>query len=307
MSEDGGPSAASAGGFDGFLARYVEGCRRLAKKPERIVELVRDFGALAARERIVYAELTISPVVFEKLGLDWNDVAPITNEALDELATRGCETRVILDVVRQFGRRGGERVLELQGMRPLRRAVALGVAGDELAAPTAEFAPVYDAARRSGLRTNLHAGETGGPDSIREGLDLLGPDRIAHGIAAANDPGLLRRIVDARIPLDLALTSNLRTGVVPRLRHHPVRTLLAAGARVTISTDDPGYFRCSLSGELTLLAKLGLGETVPRVIDEAFEAAFDREAATAARRAAAPLCQNASRARSSRLRTSRET
>src|SRR5205085_11686247 len=122
-------------------------------------------------ERIVYAEVTFSPVVFEKLGLAWPEVAAITDAALDELAAKGCETRVILDVVRQFGRRGGERVLELHALRPLRRAIALGVAGDELAVPTAEFAPVYEAARRAGLRTTLHAGAVGGPDSVREGLD----------------------------------------------------------------------------------------------------------------------------------------
>jgi adenosine deaminase len=286
-SPEGGPLP-SGGRFDDFrhfLERFARGCRRIAKSPERIRTLVRDWARSARREGIVYAELTVSPAIFVRLGLPYDEWADALEEELDRAAAAGVETRLILDVVRQWGAPHAAEVLELQAKRPLRRAVAFGLAADETSVPAAVFGPFYEEARRMGLRTTVHAGEWGGPDSVWEALDLLAPDRIAHGIAAVRDPELLGRIVRERIPLDLAVTSNFRTGAVAPGEEHPVGRLVEAGARVTLSTDDPAYFGCTLPGEaLRLVRRHRFSEAgVERILDRSFEVAFDREAAKRAR------------------------
>ena len=254
-----------------------------------MVRLVEDWSVAARREGIVYAELTVSPAIFVKLGMPYDEFADALEGELDRAEARGVDTRLILDVVRQWGPKHADEVLALQARRPLRRAVAYGIAADETSRPAREFREAYEAARKMGLRTTVHAGEWGGPDSVREALDELGPDRIAHGIAAVRDGALLARIVREKIPLDLAITSNHRTGALPGGEPHPVGALVRAGAAVTISTDDPTYFRCTLSGEAANLARRHrFGEAeIDRILDRAFDVSFDREAAERARQAAA--------------------
>ena len=272
-------------GFRDFLNRYAEGCRRLLHRHERLRQLVRSWAASALKEQVVYAELTVSPLIFEKLGFPYESFADVLDEELENASKAGIETRVLLDSVRQWGPAAAARVLELHSRRPLPRAIAFGLAGEETSVPAREFREVYDAARALGLRTTLHAGEWGGADSIREGLDELGPDRIAHGIAAAGDRNLLEEIVRKKIPLDLAITSNLATGAVATLESHPARALFLAGARLTISSDDPPYFSTTITQEAALLVdRLGFSvDEADSILDLAFEVAFDREAANRTR------------------------
>ncbi len=285
--EEGGPlpRGTSFDDFRHFLGRYAEGCRRIARAPERIEQLVSDWAAAAVRENICYAELTFSPVIFTGLGLPYDELADALGRGLEHARRLGIEVRLILDVVRQWGPHAAEKVLRFHADRPLPGSVAFGLAGDESSVPAADFRSHYDEARRLGLRTTLHAGEWCGADSIREGLDELGPDRIAHGIAAINDPDLLRRIVREKIPLDLAVTSNLRTGAVRTLAEHPVARLVRAGARVTISTDDPTYFGCTLSSEAALLARrFGFTrDEVDTILAQGFDEAFDQVGARRAK------------------------
>jgi adenosine deaminase/aminodeoxyfutalosine deaminase len=93
-----------------------------------------------------------------------------------------------------------------------------------------------------------------GPESIRAALDL-GAERIGHGIAAAQDPDLMRELRERDIPLEICITSNLLTGVVKRIEDHPVRRLFDAGVPITLNTDDPAMFGCTLAGEYALAAR----------------------------------------------------
>src|SRR5207244_3504419 len=111
-----------------FLDRYAEGCRRLSQGPDRLRQLVQGWTTLARQERIVYAELTVSPLIFEKLGFPYETFVDVLDEELTRASEGGVETRVILDSVRQWGPAAAERVLELHARRPLARAVAFGLA-----------------------------------------------------------------------------------------------------------------------------------------------------------------------------------
>ena len=115
--------------------------------------------------------------------------------------------------------------------------------------------------KTAGLRLTAHAGETDGPDSIRAALDI-GAERIGHGIRAIEDPDLLRRLREERIPLEVCITSNVRTGAVASLEAHPVRRLVDAGVIVTLNTDDPGMFGSDLETEFRLAKEVfGLNES----------------------------------------------
>jgi adenosine deaminase len=127
-------------------------------------------------------------------------------------------------------------------------AISFGIGGDELRGPASLFTGAYRYAKDAGLHLTAHAGETDGPDSIRAAL-ALGAERIGHGIRAADDPDLMRRLREERIPLEVCVTSNVRTGAVASLAAHPIRKLFDAGVPITLNTDDPGIFEIDLAGE----------------------------------------------------------
>jgi aminodeoxyfutalosine deaminase len=158
--------------------------------------------------------------------------------------------------------------------------VAIGIGGDEARGPAHLFAEVYAWARDRGLHLHAHAGESAGPESIWEALDI-GAERIGHGIAAARDPALLEHLKRNCIPLEICLTSNVMTACVPSLEQHPVRSLYEAGVPLTLHTDDPALFRCSLRGEFELAAeRFGFSEVeLQGIARNAFRFAFDKSVA----------------------------
>jgi aminodeoxyfutalosine deaminase len=125
-----------------------------------------------------------------------------------------------------------------------------GVGGDELGCPAEELRPAFDLAADAGLGRFVHAGEVGGPVSVREAVELLAADRIGHGIAAAADPELASMLAERGVCLDVCPTSNELTRAVPRYEDNPWRSLAAAGVPVTIGSDDPGFFDVWIGDEL---------------------------------------------------------
>lgn len=131
------------------------------------------------------------------------------------------------------------------------RVVALSVDGNEAAAgPTGErFRPLFARARAAGLHTCAHAGESSGPDGVRDALELLEAERIDHGIRALEDPALVTELAARGTPLDVCPTSNVRLGIVPSMTAHPIERLRSSGVRVSVNTDDPLLFGTSVAGE----------------------------------------------------------
>ncbi|MCL5996166.1 MAG: adenosine deaminase family protein [Chloroflexi bacterium] len=131
--------------------------------------------------------------------------------------------------------------------------------GDERKGEVFPFVDFYALARSRGLRTKAHAGELVGPQSVTDALDHLRVKRIGHGVTAARDETLMKRLVAEGVTLDMCPTSNLKLRVVESIEAHPLQLLFRQGVSVTVNTDDPAIFGCSLSSELSLLVeKLGL-------------------------------------------------
>lgn len=131
------------------------------------------------------------------------------------------------------------------------RVVALSVDGNEAAAGRTgqRFAPLFERARRAGFHSCAHAGESSGPEGVRDAVELLGVERVDHGIRAVEDAQLVATLARGGIPLDVCPTSNVRLGVVASLDTHPIEALRASGVRVSVNTDDPLLFGTSVVAE----------------------------------------------------------
>jgi len=232
---------------------------------------------------VVYAEVTLSVGV---MLLRKQDVAAnfrAIREAAAAFEPRGLRLQWIFDAVRQFGPAPALAVARRAAEMRQDGVVAFGIGGDELAVPASEFRDAYEFAAKSGLRRLMHAGEIGGPQSVRDAITLLGVERVGHGIAAAHDTDLMRLLAERSLPLEICPTSNLRTGALARQLHlastgfrdHPLPLLLRSGVPIAISTDDPAMFETDLDTEYATLVEMGLSaQEIVRVAETAFSAAF---------------------------------
>lgn len=189
----------------------------------------------------------------------------------------GASTKASLDAEPTFDPEPAEQTLAMALAGRAVGVVGLGLGGFEGLAPPAHFAAVFRKAKAAGLLCVPHAGETLGADSVRVALESLQADRIAHGCRAAEDDELVAELGRRRVPLDMALTSNLLLHVYDDLGQHPFRRLDEAGALVTLNTDDPALFNTDLTREYSVLHET-LGYELPdllRVARNGFEAIAD--------------------------------
>ncbi|UGY93870.1 adenosine deaminase [Streptomyces gobiensis] len=216
-------------------------------------EVARDMAA----QQIRYAELTVTPYSSTRRGIP--DVAFV--EAIED-ARRAAETelgvtlRWCFDIPGEAGLAAAEETARIAcELRP-EGLVSFGLGGPEIGVPRPQFKPFFDRAIAEGLRSVPHAGETSGPGTIWDALTSLRAERIGHGTSAPQDPRLLERLAEQRIPLEVCPTSNIATRAVPTLAEHPVREMVDAGVLVTINSDDPPMFGTDLNTEYGIAARL---------------------------------------------------
>jgi len=181
----------------------------------------------------------------------------------------------IFDAIRQFGAEKAQSVLDLAVQFRDRNVVAFGIGGDESAGPPEWFAGVYARAAEHGLHLTAHAGESAGPESIWGALNLKA-ERIGHGLTAEKDPELIEELAERQIPIEICVTSNLRTGCCAELAQHPVRRYFDEGLMLTLNSDDPAMFRTSLAAEYALVQDaFGFSdEHLRELARNSFEASF---------------------------------
>jgi aminodeoxyfutalosine deaminase len=222
-------------------------------------QVVVDYAAEAASHGAVYLEGIFSPSERVRRGVGWDEIfSGYCDGAQQARELHGVEVRLTPDIVRGFPLDEAEQVVRYSAAYRERGVLGVGLGGLEAEFPPEPYEPAFTLARELGLASVPHAGEVAGPPSVRGALEELGADRLRHGIRAAEDPGLLREIADRRIVLDVCPISNLRTRVVGSLDEHPLPKLLAAGARCSISTDDPAMFGTDLARDYEAAAELGL-------------------------------------------------
>src|SRR3984957_5580179 len=254
--------------FPEFLQGYIWVTKKL-EKPEHYALATRHLLDSLAAQDVTYAEVTLSAGV-----VLWKeqDLAAAYDAVWSESERSSIRTFWILDAIRQFGPEKGMEVAEFAVSRRDQGTVAYGIGGDEVRGPAHWFRDVFAYARDGGLHLVCHAGETAGPESVLGAL-AIGAERIGHGIAAAKDPELMAQLREDNVPLEVCISSNVCTGVVECLTAHPVRTLYDAGVPITIHTDDPAFFRTTLTREYELAEKV-FGLSAEELAANSFRYAF---------------------------------
>jgi len=270
--------------FAQFLELY-KWATSFLREPQDYAQLAEDVCADLKEQGVVYAEITLSIGVMLLRKQDVRANFRATREVFEEklAAGQGPAVQFIFDAVRQFGLVPAMEIVELAAEHREQGVVAFGLGGDELSLPFSEFQPAYKRAAQAGLHLLAHAGETGGPEQIRDAIDLLGAERIGHGIAAVRDPSLMTRLAQRKVPLEICPTSNLRTNALNlqlngsdlSLVDHPLPKLFRAGIPVSLSTDDPAMFHTTLVDEYLHAHKMGLSmDELLQINRAAFDQAF---------------------------------
>ncbi|WP_269304169.1 adenosine deaminase [Aeromicrobium sp. HA] len=234
----------------------------LLRTPEDIWTLTHEVGRDLAAQNVRYAELTMTPYTSIVRGIPAEAYVEAIEDAR-QAAERdfGVALQWIFDIPGESGIPAADVTLDTALRLGPGSLVGFGLGGPEIGVPRPQFAPHFERAKAAGLHSVPHAGESTGPESIRDSLDHLGAERIGHGIAAAQDPALMERLVAEGVALEVCPTSNVRTRSVPSLAEHPLPVLVEAGVTVTINSDDPPMFGTTLNEEYAVAADLlGLDE-----------------------------------------------
>ncbi|GAA1119120.1 adenosine deaminase [Nocardiopsis metallicus] len=233
--------------FPHFVEVYLASVRTLRDEADFAL-LTSVVAERLAAQNVRYAEVHVSLYAHLMRGVPAKVVFDGIEQARREAEREhGIQLRWIPDFPADFGVQTAEETVEAVLRDGPPSVVGFGVGGVET--PLGQYAEVFGRARAAGLASLPHAGEQAGPERVREALDLLGAERIGHGIDTMKDPDLLERLVDAQVPVDVSPTSNICTRVVDRIEDHPLPAMLDSGLLVTLNSDDPTLFGSDLTGE----------------------------------------------------------
>jgi aminodeoxyfutalosine deaminase len=261
--------------FTGFLMAFKTLTEDLQTPEDYELITYRLIEQLKA-ENVLHAEVYVSVAVCLWRKQDFDAIF----EGLERGRARGekdfgVSLLWIFDAVRQFGPEAAQAVFELATKYHDRNLVGIGIGGDEVKAPAEMFREQYAYAAAQGLRLTAHAGESAGPESIWGALNL-GAERIGHGLSAAQDPELIEELAQRQVPIEICMTSNIKTGCCLQLRDHPVRSYFDHGLMITLNSDDPAMFGTSLTHEYELAqSEFGFtDEHLRELARNSFEASF---------------------------------
>lgn len=268
--------------FAGFIEAF-KWVTSYLREPDDYALITKKLAEELLRQNVVYAEITVSAGVMLRRTQNVEANFMAIRDAAQSAPFSRLRTGWILDAARQFGADAAMEVARWASRLQKSGVVAFGMGGDEVSLPTANFRPAFDFARDEGLHVVCHAGEIGGPENVREAVEILGAERIGHGIGVMHDLALADRLATRRVVLENCLSSNLCTGALAKqlgqsevaLLSHPLAIFLERGLPVTLSTDDPAMFHTDLLTEYSRATSLGLSDSqLLGLAEQSFHAAF---------------------------------
>jgi adenosine deaminase len=262
-----------------FLRTY-DLAASVIRTPEDYRDVTYEYLAGCAAEGAVYVEVIASPDHAAAVGLsDADHYAGIAQGIDDARADHGIEARIVIAAIRNLGVEAAEVIARRHGDGRHPYVVGFNLVGDEAAWPAGLFARAYEMAAGSGLGCTVHAGEHAGADSVRAALTLP-ITRISHGVRAIEDPALVAELAERELVLEVCPSSNVSLGLFPSYEDHPLGALREAGVRVTLGSDDPPYFGCSIGSEYAVAhERIGFDEEQLRDVTRiAVEASFAEDA-----------------------------
>lgn len=260
-----------------FLSKF-QVLRQFYRNPELVKRLTYEVIADAAADNIYYLELRFSPQALTRFNeyalhdaVHW--VREATKQARQDFSI---EVGLIITLVRHDPLEQAKKVVEVAERHVGRDIAGIDLAGDEVAFPPGAFVPIFKRAHDAGLGITIHAGEWASADGVQQAIEELYADRIGHGVRLVENSRVARLVRERGAALEVCLTSNVQTGVVNDIRHHPLADLLNMGLQVTINTDDPTVSNITLTDEYEIATTI-LGQSysdLRQMILNAAEAAF---------------------------------
>jgi aminodeoxyfutalosine deaminase len=236
-------------GFEGFLELWLLMCRCF-RREEDYALMVDGFLAECRRQEIRYAEAHFTPYNHERFGFGGRRALALVTRRLEAAeAAGGPVVRLILDIPSESVPESAPFTLALLEEEANPLVVAIGLGGPEDGYPRRLVAPFFERARRAGYAAVAHAGETAGPDHVRQAVVELRARRVQHGVRAVEDPAVLELLAERDVCCDVCLTSNELLTVFRDLGRHPLRRLMDAGVPVSLGSDDPPFFGTDLTRE----------------------------------------------------------
>jgi adenosine deaminase len=264
-----------------FLDVYYRACSVLIHERD-FYELTAAYLTRAREQGVRHVEIFFDPQTHTARGVKLETVVRGIGAALTEAQERGMTSHLIMCFLRD---RSADDAMATLEQALAHRDVIFGVGLDsaEVGHPPEKFRDVFDRATSAGLRAVAHAGEEGPPEYIWQALDLLGAERIDHGVRCLEDRSLTRRLEADRIPLTVCPFSNVKLRVVDTLEQHPLARMLEHGLCATVNSDDPAYFGGYVGENLAGVAEaLRLDDaTILALARNSFEASFLDDAARA--------------------------
>jgi adenosine deaminase len=241
-------------GLADFL-HFLDWACGLVRTRDELASAAYSFGQRLAASGTGYADLIFNPTHWKP----WHGRLPEMIDALDA-GFRAAEqdglppVGLCVSLLRTQSADAAAELVDLLVKLRHPRVVALSIDGNEAAAGRTgpRFAEAFRRAGAAGLKRTVHAGESSGPEGVRDAIEMLGADRIDHGVRAIEDPSVVALLVDRRIALGVCPTSNLKLGVVPAIEQHPIERLRQAGVALSVNTDDPALLDTSLEREYAL-------------------------------------------------------
>lgn len=240
--------------FWNFLKVYEAACTTL-QRPEDFYRLTLAVLEESAASGVIYSETFLSPDFCGGRDIGaWKEYLHAIQEAAAKAeATMGITLRGIITCIRHFGPDKARETARCAAETAGDFITGFGIAGDEKIGAPKDFLWSFDMAREAGLRITAHAGEWGGPESVRAAMNDLGAERIGHGVRAIEDMALVEEIAERGVVLEVCPGSNVALGIYPSFRKHPIGEMFNRGVKVTISTDDPPFFHTTMAREYDML------------------------------------------------------
>lgn len=246
--------------FENFLSKFGT-LRLFYKSPDIIKRISWEAVEDAALDNVRYLELRFTPVALSRAeGFPMNQVVDWVIESVNEASAKyNILVRLLISVNRHESPDLAREAIGIAIARMDQGVVGVDLAGNEAEFSGEPFQEVFLAAQDSGLRVTIHAGEWGGADNVRQAIEVLGAERIGHGIRVLEDPYVVGLARERGTVFEVCVTSNHHSGVVENLADHPINQMLEQGLNVTINTDDPSISRINLSSEYqTIHQDLGM-------------------------------------------------
>ena len=243
-----------------FLDIYYQGAAVL-QTPQDFHDLITAYFDRAAHDGVRHAEIFFDPQSHTERGVGFEVFMEGFRSGMDDARSRhGITSSLILCFLRHLS--GEDALATIREAEPhLEGVVGVGLDSSEIGRPPELFADAYAYARDLGLRPVAHAGEEGPPEYVTGALDVLGVERIDHGVRSLEDPDLVERLRRERVPLTVCPLSNVALRVVDRIVDHPLPEMMETGLLVSVNSDDPAYFGGYVGENYFVLADdLGFGE-----------------------------------------------